>query len=171
MGVSGCGKSTVASKLAVLINAHFKDADDLHPPANIEKMGNGVALNDADREPWLREIALYARQNAEQHGICVIACSALKASYRRILNQAGNVHYIYLKGSKELIAARLHDRTGHFMPETLLHSQFAALEDPVNEPNVVTIDINASVEDVTHSAANALQAAGIVELQSESLNE
>lgn len=165
MGVSGCGKSTVAQLLAEHILAAFKDGDDLHPAANIEKMANGIPLTDGDRSPWLKDVADFAKQSAAEHGSCVIACSALKRSYRSVINQAGHVVYVFLKGSAELIGSRMHERTGHFMPETLLQSQFAALEDPTEEPNVICIDIDTTAVSVAASAANALRTLGYVKTE------
>lgn len=160
MGVSGCGKSTVAELLAERLDAHFKDGDELHPAANIEKMASGIPLDDEDREPWLHDVAVYAKEHAREHGICVIACSALKKSYRRILNSAGQVTYVYLDGSRELIAARIQARSGHFMPEGLLDSQFAALEDPRSEDNVVSVSIDSTPEQIADSAKAALNQHG-----------
>jgi len=138
MGVSGCGKSTIARKLANALNAHFKDADELHPSSNIEKMKSGLPLSDDDRIPWLEDIAQYAREYSTRLGICVIACSALKVTYREILNTSGRVVYVYLNGTFELIMSRLKARSGHFMPEALLQSQFDTLEDPTQEANALT---------------------------------
>lgn len=155
MGVSGCGKSTIAKAIAQQLHAHFKDGDELHPKVNIEKMAAGIALTDSDREPWLDDIARYAREKATQHGVCVIACSALKRRYRKILNDAGRVVYVYLHGSLDTIASRMQTRTGHFMPEALLQSQFDALEDPRAEDNVVVVGIDEKAAVV---ASNAIQA-------------
>lgn len=143
MGVSGCGKSTIAEAIAKQLDAHFKDGDELHPKSNIKKMESGIPLTDSDREPWLFDIANYAREKSARHGTCVIACSALKHRYREILNEAGNVVYVYLDGSFDLITSRLQARTGHFMPEALLKSQFDALEDPRKEHNVVAVAIES----------------------------
>lgn len=160
MGVSGCGKSTVAEQLARDLQAHFKDGDELHPESNIDKMAAGIALTDEDRQPWLEDVARYAAENACQHGVCVIACSALKKRYRQILNTAGHVVYVFLEGSHSLIASRMHQRTGHFMPAQLLDSQFAALEDPRGEDNVVTTGIDADVQSISSNSVQALRAAG-----------
>lgn len=157
MGVSGCGKSTVAQAMAQLIEAHCKDGDELHPAANINKMAVGIPLTDDDRQPWLEDVATYAREKAAAHGICVIACSALKRQYRAILNTAGRVVYIYLQGSHDLIASRMHKRTGHFMPETLLASQFATLEDPRGEPHVLTVSIEPASDIVATHAIDLLR--------------
>lgn len=154
MGVSGCGKSTIAENIAQQLNAFGKDGDELHPQSNIDKMASGIALTDEDRQPWLEDVAAYANEKALQHGICVIACSALKHQYRKTLNSAGRVVYVYLQGSHALIASRMHKRTGHFMPEKLLDSQFDCLEDPTHEPNVVTVNIEPAPETI---ASNAIQ--------------
>jgi len=118
MGVSGCGKSTIAKGLAQKIDAHFKDGDELHPPSNIKKMESGVPLNDEDRKPWLADIARYAQKSSKEHGLCVIACSALKASYREILRNAGRIVFVYLDGSFDLISDRMRARakpgTGYY---------------------------------------------------------
>ena len=154
MGVSGCGKSTIAELVAQEINAFCKDGDELHPQSNIDKMASGIPLTDEDRQPWLETVADYAGKKAVEHGSCVIACSALKYAYRETLNAAGRVVYIFLEGSYELIASRMDQRTGHFMPGKLLDSQFEALEDPRLEPNVVTVNIKPEPETI---AANAVQ--------------
>ncbi len=156
MGVSGCGKSSVAQHLANELDAHFKDGDELHPQTNIDKMASGNPLNDEDREPWLVEVAQYARDQADRYGCCVIACSALKQRYRQTLNTAGHVVYVFLHGSRSLIASRMHKREGHFMPETLLDSQFAALEDPTKEDNVISVSIEPDVRTIASQAAEAL---------------
>lgn len=162
MGVSGCGKSTIAQFLAQRLNAHFKDGDELHPENNINKMAAGVPLNDDDREPWLHDVAQYAHIKAGEHGICVIACSALKSKYRNILNQAGRLAYVFLEGSRELISARMHARSGHFMPESLLDSQFATLEDPRTEDNVVSVSIESTPEQIVGNAVQALREKGCI---------
>jgi gluconokinase len=143
MGVSGSGKSTIAAMLAMRIGWTYEDADWFHPPANVEKMHSGKPLTDEDRWPWLRAIAVWIddTRRAGKHG--VIACSALKRAYRDIL--AGNrrdVRIVYLKGERELIARRMALRHGHFMPPSLLDSQFATLQEPGEDehPIVVTID-------------------------------
>lgn len=158
MGVSGCGKSTVAELVAKELQASFKDGDELHPPINIERMSQGIPLTDQDREPWLHLVKTYAIDSTADGEPCVIACSALKKSYRDILREAGDVWFVHLEGSKELIANRMRSRTGHFMPEALLESQFAALELPTNESQVVSVSIDATVDAVALSAAHTLKA-------------
>lgn len=129
MGVVGAGKTTVGKLLAKRLGWQFADADDFHPKENVEKMRRGISLTDADRAPWLA-----ALRNAIDHwnssGTNVIlACSALKRGYREQLS-VSNVRFVYLKGSRELILARLRSRHGHFATETILHTQFADLEEP-----------------------------------------
>lgn len=141
MGVSGSGKSTVGKALSARTGIPYYDADDYHPPANVEKMADGQPLNDDDRQPWLERLALLLYE-AEQSGEgAVLACSALKEAYRKTLKkeleQAPRL--VYLKGSKTLIAARMRERQGHFMPTQLLDSQFATLEEPA-AALVVSID-------------------------------
>lgn len=129
MGVVGAGKTTVGKLLAEKLGWKFADADDFHFAANVEKMRHGISLTDADRAPWLA--ALYdaiTKWNAGRENV-VLACSALKRSYREQLD-AGWVKFVYLKGDRELILSRLHARQGHFATETILDSQFADLEEP-----------------------------------------
>ncbi|MFK8078161.1 MAG: gluconokinase [Granulosicoccus sp.] len=162
MGVSGCGKSTIAESLANLLQTHFKDGDDLHPASNIEKMESGAPLSDADRIPWLVDVSRYGTEQAALHGSCVIACSALKRGYRDILNQAGNVVYVFLDGSYELIASRMRARKDHFMPETLLKSQFEALESPQGEENVVSVGIDKDPDNIAADAVTELKKSGYI---------
>ncbi len=156
MGVAGCGKTTVAKHLAHCLDAGFFDGDDLHPKSNIEKMSSGIPLTDKDRFPWLERLRDHAIEKTREHQSYIIACSALKRRYRDVLNQAGRVFYVYLDGSRELIRSRMHQRTGHFMPETLLHSQFEALEDPRREPNVITVAIDPLPDVIAKNAVVAL---------------
>ncbi|MFK7774914.1 MAG: gluconokinase [Saprospiraceae bacterium] len=132
MGVSGCGKSTIARQLCNALQFHFIEADDFHPEANILKMKNGQPLDDKDREPWLQNLAQELLQN-EKIG-AVLACSALKENYRTILNSliSRPLQIIYLEGSFELIQNRIEQRAGHFMSSQLLQSQFDTLEEPKN---------------------------------------
>ncbi|WP_236761105.1 gluconokinase [Agrobacterium tumefaciens] len=145
MGVAGCGKSAVGAALAARIGANYLDGDDLHPPANIEKMSRGEPLTDEDRWPWLGEIGA---RLAEAESTLIIGCSALKRPYRdRIRVEAGApVVFVHLSGTRELIAARMSARTGHFMPTSLIESQFAALEPPGVEENAITVDVHNSLD-------------------------
>ena len=130
-GVSGSGKTTVGAALAARLCAEFADADDFHPPANIERMRAGIALTDRDREPWLHALRAHIDQTLERGTTLVLACSALKACYREILGiDQRRIISVYLEGTPELIAARLSARQHAFMPAQLLKSQFAALEPP-----------------------------------------
>lgn len=134
MGVAGSGKSTVGALLAERLGVEFLDADEYHPPENVAKMSAGIPLEDADRSPWL------ARLNAElkTRGRAVLACSALKESYRRKLGAGLEARYVHLRGSPELIGARLAARQHRYMPASLLASQFAALEPPAH---AIDIDV------------------------------
>jgi gluconokinase len=144
MGVSSSGKTTVGRALASRLGWDFYDADDFHPPANIAKMASGIPLNDHDRRPWLASLhdLIAACEKEERPG--VLACSALKESYRQTL-QAGNpaVKIVYLKGSYELIEKRIAERSGHYMKPGMLKSQFETLEEPAG---ALTIDIALPVE-------------------------
>jgi gluconokinase len=149
MGVSGAGKSTVAAMLAGRLGWTYEDADWFHPQSNIEKMHSGQALTDEDRWPWLQKIAAWieATRNAGGHG--VIACSALKRAYREILVSGHrDVRIVYLKGERELIARRFTLRHGHFMPASLLDSQFVTLEEPGVEEHPVVVLADARPADI-----------------------
>lgn len=147
MGVAGCGKSTVAEALAARIGAACTDGDSLHPPGNIAKMSAGIPLTDEDRWPWLDAIAAAMR---DSRGRQIMACSALRRAYRERLTQGAGepVYFAFLDGTRELIAARMHERSGHFMPESLLDSQFAALERPAPDEFARAVDIDAPVETI-----------------------
>jgi carbohydrate kinase (thermoresistant glucokinase family) len=142
MGVSGCGKSTIAAMLAHRLHWIYEDGDWLHPKSNIEKMHHGEPLDDDDRWPWLHAIAdwIDARRKSGQHG--VVACSALKRAYRDILvGNRRDVRIIYLKGDRDLIAQRVAARADHFMPPELLDSQFKTLEEPQADERPIVISI------------------------------
>jgi carbohydrate kinase (thermoresistant glucokinase family) len=127
MGVSGCGKSTIGKELALRLGYPFLDADEFHPPANVAKMAAGTPLTDEDRAPWLALL----NEKLKAAGDAVLACSALKENYRRLLSQGvGDCRFVHLKGSPELIRARLAERKHRYMPASLLDSQFATLEAP-----------------------------------------
>jgi gluconokinase len=144
MGVTGAGKTTVGRLLAERSGWDFADADDFHPAANVEKMRRGVALSDDDRQPWLKSLrATITRWIPEKRNV-VLACSALKRSYRRELAAGPEVRFVYLKGSAELIAERLRARQGHFAGEQILAGQFADLEEPI-EANSAEADPETSV--------------------------
>ena len=131
MGVAGAGKSTIGQLLARRLGCDFRDADDLHPAANREKMHRGIALTDPDREPWLAAVRAAITQYVTIGVNSVIACSALKQGYRdRLMVDPAAVKFVYLKGERGLIARRLADRHGHFFDKELLQSQFETLEEP-----------------------------------------
>lgn len=133
MGVSGSGKSTIGKLLAASLNWEFSDADDFHSVANIEKMSQGIPLNDADRMPWLEKLRSAISQWLLEDKNVVLACSALKSSYRQILWQdSERMRLVYIKSSFELLQKRLQQRQNHFMAFTLLKSQFETLEEPKN---------------------------------------
>ncbi len=149
MGVSGCGKSTVGRALAEQVQATFLDADDFHPPANVERMRAGVALTDAERAPWLDALdARLAAAGAADESV-VLACSALKRSYRDALRRgAPSLTLVHLTGSAALLAERIGARPGHYMPPALLPSQLATLETPGDDERAITLDIAASTDDL-----------------------
>lgn len=156
MGVSGCGKTSVGEALARALDLPFADGDDLHPPENIAKMSAGIPLGDNDRWPWLDQVG--ARLKAHPDGM-IIGCSALKRIYRdRIRKAAGRaVTFIHLAGSKALISDRLQARKGHFMPASLIDSQFAALEPPQADERAITVSIDASLEKIVADALSAIR--------------
>ncbi len=141
MGVSGCGKSSVGAAVAERLGMHYTDGDDLHPPANIAKMSSGKPLADADRAPWLARVS---ERLAEIDGSIVIGCSALKRSYRDIIRGSvgESVCFLYLEGSRDVLAERMSNRSGHFMPISLLESQLATLEPPGQDETAITADID-----------------------------
>jgi gluconokinase len=133
MGVAGAGKTTVGRSLAAALAYEFKDADDFHPAANVEKMRRGHQLDDADREPWLEAMAQAIDGWLRDGAGVVLACSALKQRYReRLLRDPSRMRVVYLRVSPELARQRAHVRVGHFMPSGLVDSQFAALEEPTD---------------------------------------
>ena len=143
MGVSGCGKSSVGAGLATRLGLNYRDGDDLHPPENVAKMRAGMPLTDADRWPWLDRVEQVLLAEAP----VIVGCSALKRAYRdRIRTAAGGpVTFVHLAGSQEVIAARMALRQGHYMPLSLLDSQFAALEPPTAE-EAITVSIDQPLE-------------------------
>ena len=145
-GVSGSGKSTIGKLLAQRTQGYFFDGDDFHPPENIAKMSIGQALDDVDRIPWLKRLRELVVTQTSKVKPSYIACSALKASYRMLLNNEdkdSEVKFIFLHGSYQLIAQRMRARKEHFMPESLLKSQFEALQIP---QNAIVVDISKSPE-------------------------
>ncbi len=157
MGVSGVGKTTVASRLAARLECELADADDFHPQANIAKMAAGIPLQDEDRWPWLDAIAAWIRARAEAGRTAVVTCSALKRAYRDVLRRASaGVVFVHLSGSPELIADRLRNRHGHFMPPALLASQLATLEPLGQDEPGMTVDVAPTPEELADEILAAL---------------
>jgi len=162
MGVSGCGKSTLALALSQALGLDMVDGDDLHLPESVAKMSAGQALDDADRWPWLDRIGRYLAQ-APAGGVSapgrVVACSALKRSYRdRIRTLAPAVRFVFLDGETELIRQRMLQRSGHYMQATLLSSQLQTLEKPLpDESDVLALDLSLPVPELVRLASQALQ--------------
>jgi gluconokinase len=144
MGVSGAGKSTVGIALADRLGLVYRDADEFHPQANIDKMAAGHPLNDRDRAPWLQAIGQWLAEN-EPTG-AVASCSALKRRYRRtLLDAAPTIHFLHLSGSAEVISDRMRHRPGHFMKEGMLRSQIQTLEPLADDEPGIAIDVRAPV--------------------------
>jgi gluconokinase len=141
MGVSGSGKSTIGEAVSSKLGWKYYEGDNFHPAANIEKMKNGIPLNDDDRMPWLNSIRKVIEEAISRHESIIISCSALKEKYRAILKVDDGVGLIYLKGSYDLIKKRMEERTDHFFKPEMLKSQFDALEEPAD---AVQIDISNS---------------------------
>ena len=158
MGVSGCGKTTIAEILSRELGWEYRDGDDFHPKSNVEKMHSGTPLTDEDRWPWLKAIAAWidGKRKAGEHGI--VTCSALKKSYRDVLiGPRDDVGLIYLKGDEDLIAQRLSKRKDHFMPNGLLHSQFQALQGPGADEHAITVPIAPTPEEIAANILDQLQ--------------
>jgi carbohydrate kinase (thermoresistant glucokinase family) len=163
MGVSGSGKSTLAEGLSKSLGLRMKDGDELHLPESVAKMSAGIALEDADRWPWLDRIANYlanSEQNPQGKSGGIVACSALKRIYRdRIRQQAGPVVFLFLDGKPDLIKQRMQDRKGHYMQAGLLDSQLQTLEKPSeDESDVIALSINQAVSDLLENAMARLVA-------------
>ena len=150
MGVSGSGKSTVGAALAQRLRVPFADADDFHPPANIAKMSAGHALDDDDRYPWLEAIGEWLAAHRQSGG--VMSCSALKRQYRdQLRHHAPTVEFVHLHGSREVIARRQVSRPGHFMPASLLTSQFATLEPLAPDERGQVVDVDQSIDAIVQA--------------------
>jgi gluconokinase len=158
MGVSGSGKSTIAEALGRRLGWRFEDGDSFHPASNVAKMSAGQPLTDEDRRPWLNAIADEIELTCNAGKQIIIACSALKHAYRDVLLRGRNdVRFVFLQGTRELIADRLAHRTGHFMPPDLLTSQFRTLEPPADDEHVITVSIDASVEAIVEDVLRQLK--------------
>ncbi|MCZ2525803.1 gluconokinase [Streptomyces sp. HB2AG] len=157
MGVSGSGKTTVGGLLADRLGVPYAEADDFHPPANIAKMSAGVPLDDEDRRPWLDAIAAWARDRGSRGG--VVSCSALARRYRdRLRENAPGLFFLHLDGDFDLIAGRVARREGHFMPPSLLRSQFDALEPLGADERGAVVGVEGDAGEVTDRALAALSA-------------
>ena len=157
MGVAGSGKTTIGALLAGMLHWEFADADDFHPPSNVQKMASGVPLTDEDRWPWLRAIAAWidAHRGAGTHA--VVTCSALKRRYRDVIvGDRRDVALVYLKGSKALIEQRMAMRHEHFMPAALLQSQFDTLEEPAPEEHALVVSVDDKPTAIASNIAAAL---------------
>jgi gluconokinase len=163
MGVSGSGKTTIGKLLADSLHWEFSDADSFHSPENIEKMGQGIPLSESDRIPWLQDLQTAIKQWLQENKNVVLACSALKDSYRQFLTSDSNIQnqrsekhrikIVYLKGSYELIQKRLQERQNHYMSGKLLNSQFDSLEEPLN---VICVDVSNSQSVIIEQIRTAL---------------
>jgi gluconokinase len=154
MGVSGSGKTTIGEGLASELDWKFRDADEFHPAANIEKMRQGIPLNDDDRRPWLQALRQAIDEALQSNANLILACSALKAAYRQVLGEPSDqIKFVYLKGSFELIEQRLKQRQGHYMKANLLRTQFDALEEP---SDAIVVEIDQSSSAIVQQIKNSL---------------
>jgi gluconokinase len=155
MGVAGTGKTTIGPLLADRLGVPYAEGDDFHPQANIDKMSAGIPLDDDDRWPWLDAIGAWARGRAGLGG--VVSSSALKRAYRdRLRAAAPGIVFVHLTGSRELIASRMAQRQGHFMPTELLDSQFATLQPLQADERGVEVGVSGTPEEITERAVAAL---------------
>lgn len=159
MGVSAVGKTVVAKALAARLGWAFLEGDSLHPPQNVAKMRAGTPLTDADRWPWLDAIAEWIGARLAEGSSAVVACSALKRSYRDRLTQGrADIRIVYLHGAHELLARRIAARKGHFMPPGLLDSQIGTLEPPGPDEGAISVDVAPPPEEITAEILRQLQA-------------
>ncbi|MGA9865072.1 MAG: gluconokinase [Acetobacteraceae bacterium] len=162
MGVSGSGKTTIAQGVAKRLGWDVLEGDSYHPPTNIEKMSHGIALDDSDRWPWLHAIAEAIDAELAAGRSSIVACSALKRSYRDIIiGPRQDVVLVYLKGSHALLYDRIKHRTGHFMPASLLESQFQALEEPGEDEKPIVVSVDGTPEEIVDAVLVAMQARGL----------
>jgi gluconokinase len=158
MGVSGSGKSTIGERLAARLGWPYEDGDKFHPATNVAKMSAGHPLTDQDRWPWLQAIADEIDRICNEGEHLVVACSALKRSYRVVLvHGRSDIRMVYLDGSQQLIGDRLARRKGHFMPAGLLESQFETLEPPDPSEHPLTVSIDGSVETIVDNIVRQLK--------------
>ena len=162
MGVSGCGKTTAALNLHNALGWPVAEADDFHPGANIDKMSRGVALTDEDRWPWLKSMRYWMSERATEDVKTIVTCSALKRSYRDLLSGArGRVFFIHLLAQPDELQERMAHREGHFMPSSLLPSQFATLEPLSDDEDGVTVVSRATPEETFEAILAALEHASV----------
>ncbi len=160
MGVSGSGKTTVALELQRLLGWPFQEGDDLHPPANVEKMRSGHPLNDQDRIPWLEAVARWIDERLAAGEPGIVTCSNLRHAYRRItVGDRRGVTLVYLKGNERLIAERVAQRRHRYMPASLLRSQFATLEEPGEDEHALVVPLEPSVAETVFDVLQKLAAA------------
>jgi gluconokinase len=157
MGVSATGKTTVGEQVAEELGCEFIEGDELHPRRNIEKMSQGIALTDEDRWPWLQAIAELVAVRDFEGTSTVVTCSALKRSYRAVLRDAAPTFFVHLDAPFEVLEERMQHRTKHFMPATLLKSQFATLEPLGDDEPGAVVDVSGSLEEVVEEAVNAVR--------------
>jgi gluconokinase len=155
-GVSGAGKTTIGQLLARQLGWHFIEADDFHPAANIEKMHSGRPLTDEDRWPWLDRLRKQIKRSLAARENGVLACSALKRTYRERLHVSGEVKFVFLRGDYALIGEQLSQRRGHFMNPRLLRSQFADLEEPKTDEDVLTIELGGTPRELVEEIKTKL---------------
>jgi gluconokinase len=161
MGVAGSGKSTIGAALARALDVDFVDGDHYHPPENVARMARGIPLTDDDRAGWLRVLAARLHEAKNTGSGVVMACSALKRSYRDVLRAGASgavVRFIFLRGPRALLAERLDARRGHYMPASLLDSQLATLEEPAPDENAWVFDIHESPEEIVAAIMARLSA-------------
>ncbi len=163
MGVSGSGKTTIARGVAGHLGWDVLEGDTYHPPTNVEKMSHGIPLDDSDRMPWLHAIAAAIDAELAAGRSSIVACSALKRNYRDILIGARrDVVLVYLRGSPDLLAARVKARKGHFMPPSLLASQFATLEEPGPDENPIVVSVEPPPEDIVDAVMAGMRARRLI---------
>jgi gluconokinase len=156
-GVSAAGKTTIGKLLARELDWRFLEADDFHPAANIEKMRSGRPLTDEDRWPWLERLRKQIKRSLAARENAVLACSALKRAYRERLHLSGEVKFVFLRGDYALIEEQLSQRRGHFMNPRLLRSQFADLEEPTPDEDVLTIELGGTPRELVEEIKTKLQ--------------
>ena len=154
MGVSGVGKTTIGRLLATALGGQYMEGDDFHTPANLAKMRSGLALSDEDRRPWLQALGKALQAADKKGGPAVLGCSALRESYRQLIRAScPQCQIVWLRGSPELVAARIRGRHGHFMPAGLIESQFAVLEAPAD---AIAVDIDPAPETIVRQILHRL---------------